>query len=772
MAKDIRVALELDNRQFNRGLDKSKREVQSFGQTSSRVGGIVAGLVSVAAIKSVVDFGDRITNLKNKLLTLNPSAEAVNEQFQRIKQIAVDSRSDLDGVGDLYFRIARAQDELGISSEQTATIVESVSKAITASGLSAQEAQGPLLQLGQALQSGRFQGDELRSILEGLPDVARALAKSLGVPIGQLKELGSQGLITGEVFVDAMAQAKDSIDEAFGRTDVTVGQGLQLISTSFASLVETFGKETGAFTSVAESLEKIAEFVQNLADSTDAMKNFGLAIVSIIGSFLLLRGSFNIINGGFKDLSRSALLSVKGQGEFLKSLKGVAVGTTNAIMRLVGLKDVGKASVTIFGRLSIAARGLVGLLGGPLGLGAAVASVIFALRGLEDVDQIDLVKKISKDGKEATIKAIEAIRIEIEELKKAQDDLTGSFLLDIMNIRESNKEIALLEERIRLLYKQIDDGFVGPPLPKAIAEAREQQKLLEEAANKSKKAILDFMLSIGKEERTPEAFTEALAKLNELFADAKTNEQILEYEKNLRTLYRTFGEKMPKDELTPFEELNKAVGEVTNLQQYNTVLGQIVEQAKLLGINAGQSEELIEKLNEKISKSERIFMVFQDAISSAGMSLGDDLANALVEGESALDSFKNFFKETVKQVIAEAIRLTIVRALINSIFGAFGFDVTFGASSDIASVKKRASGGPVMNNKPYIVGENGPELFVPNNNGSIIPNNRMGGGSTSVTYNIQAVDAPSFQALIARDPDFIHAVASKGANNLPSGRRF
>ena len=229
---------------------------------------------------------------------------------------------------------------------------------------------------------------------------------------------------------------------------------------------------------------------------------------------------------------------------------------------------------------------------------------------------------------------------------------------------------------------------------------------------------------------------------------------------------------MPKDELTTFEELNEAVSNVTNLQQYNTVLGQIIEQAKWLGINAGQSEELIEKLNAKISDSERIFMVFQDAISSAGMSLGDDLANALVEGESALDSFKNFFKETVKEVIAEAIRLTIVRALINSIFGAFGFDVTFGASSDIASVKKRASGGPVMNNKPYIVGENGPELFVPNNNGSIIPNNRMGGGSTSVTYNIQAVDAPSFQALIARDPDFIHAVASKGANNLPSGRRF
>jgi len=123
-------------------------------------------------------------------------------------------------------------------------------------------------------------------------------------------------------------------------------------------------------------------------------------------------------------------------------------------------------------------------------------------------------------------------------------------------------------------------------------------------------------------------------------------------------------------------------------------------------------------------------------------------------------------------MIADTIRLMIVQTALQSIFGFFGYSATFAPSGGISNITKKQFGGPVMNNKPYIVGEDGPELFVPNNNGSIIPNNRMGGGSTNVTYNIQAVDAPSFQALIARDPDFIHAVASKGANNLPSGRRF
>ena len=74
-----------------------------------------------------------------------------------------------------------------------------------------------------------------------------------------------------------------------------------------------------------------------------------------------------------------------------------------------------------------------------------------------------------------------------------------------------------------------------------------------------------------------------------------------------------------------------------------------------------------------------------------------------------------------------------------------------------------ASGGPASSNRSYIVGERGPELFTPASNGIVSPTSALGGGN--VTYNIQAVDAPSFQALIARDPSFIHAVAMAGARN-------
>jgi hypothetical protein len=83
----------------------------------------------------------------------------------------------------------------------------------------------------------------------------------------------------------------------------------------------------------------------------------------------------------------------------------------------------------------------------------------------------------------------------------------------------------------------------------------------------------------------------------------------------------------------------------------------------------------------------------------------------------------------------------------------------------------KAIGGPVNSNTPYLVGEKGPEIFMPRNAGTIIPNNALGSGSTTnVTYHINAVDAPSFRTMLAREPELIYAITQKGASSIPSGR--
>jgi tape measure domain-containing protein len=95
-----------------------------------------------------------------------------------------------------YSSISRATQDLGVSSEQTLRLTETLAKAITISGVSAQSANAAMIQLSQGLSSGTLRGEELNSIMEQTPRVARALAQGLGVGIGALREMGKEGKLT------------------------------------------------------------------------------------------------------------------------------------------------------------------------------------------------------------------------------------------------------------------------------------------------------------------------------------------------------------------------------------------------------------------------------------------------------------------------------------------------------------------------------------------------------------------------------------------------
>ena len=136
------------------------------------------------------------------------------------------------------------------------------------------------------------------------------------------------------------------------------------------------------------------------------------------------------------------------------------------------------------------------------------------------------------------------------------------------------------------------------------------------------------------------------------------------------------------------------------------------------------------------------------------------------------DAFINFaktgklsFKSLINTMMEELLRADF-RRLVAGIGG--------GGSGGLLGGKIipgfLASGGPASSNQAYIVGEQGPELFVPNVNGTVVPNSQISAG-TNITYNIHAVDASSFQALVARDPGFIHAVSEQGRRNLATVRR-
>ncbi len=118
------------------------------------------------------------------------------------KEFGLSNLEAQKGVADLYGRLRPA----GVALGDIETVYNGVNKAALAAGLTNADTSGVFLQLSQALGSGALQGDELRSIMEQMPAVGQAVAKVMGVTVGEVKKLGSDGKITTDIMIKAAAE--------------------------------------------------------------------------------------------------------------------------------------------------------------------------------------------------------------------------------------------------------------------------------------------------------------------------------------------------------------------------------------------------------------------------------------------------------------------------------------------------------------------------------------------------------------------------------------
>ena len=310
----------------------------------------LGALVTVGAARALADIADQATLLRNRLNQVSASQAQTNLLFSKLVQVANTARTPLSQTGDLFFRIARSADSLGISQNEALLATELVSKAISSAGISAAEAAGPLLQLGQALQSGKLQGDELRSILEGLPPVSRALARSLGVPIGALKELGAQGKISSKQVIDAILEAKDVIEQDFGKTTITIGQSVTVLGNSFTRFIDNLNNTTAATSSIGRAIIYLTTFINFLGDNIDlVIAAFQLLLAIPIFRFLttLSRGLFA---AGAN--ARATFEAIQKGGKTAFELFGFWAGRFISFFKKMWVADVGGGVNNVYNKFN------------------------------------------------------------------------------------------------------------------------------------------------------------------------------------------------------------------------------------------------------------------------------------------------------------------------------------------------------------------------------------------------------------------------------------
>ncbi len=205
--------------------DKFNKKLEATGASAGRAGSgidkMVKSLISLAAIKKGIDVTDEFTNTAARLNLINDGLQTQLDLQDKIFAAAGRSKG-------AYTDMARAISKMGIlagenfkSNDELIAFTELVQKSFKIGGASSTEQSSALLQLTQAMSSGRLQGDEFRSIMENAPMIADAVAKFTGKSKGDLKEMSADGVITSDVIKNAMFMATDDINAKFATMPMT-----------------------------------------------------------------------------------------------------------------------------------------------------------------------------------------------------------------------------------------------------------------------------------------------------------------------------------------------------------------------------------------------------------------------------------------------------------------------------------------------------------------------------------------------------------------------
>lgn len=239
-------------RRMSAGMQKLNGAAGALIGTLGKVAAAMGVAFSAVAIKNSAD---EAMNLDNKLRVIYKDDEQGRRAMKdKIFDMANDARGSYTATGDLFYKVARTSETTGLSLDESARLAEIVSKGLSLSGADTGTAEGAILQLGQALSSGVLQGDELHALNEGAGALMQEMAKSMGVKIGDLKEMGKNGELTSDRVARAILASGDEIDRQFATHVPTIGQAMQTISNTWTKTMGDIQDRTNVFGAIAEGL--------------------------------------------------------------------------------------------------------------------------------------------------------------------------------------------------------------------------------------------------------------------------------------------------------------------------------------------------------------------------------------------------------------------------------------------------------------------------------------------------------------------------------------
>ena len=276
MADLATLQIKVDSRQADRatkaldnlGIEAKQvtNETKNLSKGFFGLGNAVRAFVGFQTLRGLKNVSDSVTSLETRLQNVTSTTQEYNRVFDGLFAVA-------QRTGDVFESLTQTYVKLNISLEDSlkettdlVKVTELLSRGFAASGTSAQTAAGATLQLTQGLATNfKAAGQELNSIIEGAPLLAKAIAVELGgKSAADLKKFAEEGRLTSEIFLKALVDAEDSV-KAFD-IPPTIERSIQRIQNEFIKLISQSDSVETASTKIALGFDNIAVSISTLRE--------------------------------------------------------------------------------------------------------------------------------------------------------------------------------------------------------------------------------------------------------------------------------------------------------------------------------------------------------------------------------------------------------------------------------------------------------------------------------------------------------------------------
>ncbi|MCG6541751.1 phage tail tape measure protein [Pseudomonas sp. KSR10] len=326
-----------------RGIDKQLSKIDSaFDRVGLGAGKLtaaaravapaMAALVTIEGLRRARQLSEEFTLLEARVRRLGGGTAEAAVTYARLAEISGRTGVSLADTVKLWESLTGTLQEMGATDAQVVRLAETLQKIGTIGGSSSEEVSSALRQLGQGLAGGVIRAEEFNSVIEGMPELGREIARGLGVPFGELRQLMLDGKLTAEAVLGAIQSRAGDVDREFAKLPRTVDQASNALTTNFGRAVADLDKAIGGSKNLAWLIDKLATGIRLQAgDLTDLER---------LNELTTERAR---LQERYAQADRRTLLSAKERATFEEGLKKLNTDILEIQDRRIGqLKDEGK----------------------------------------------------------------------------------------------------------------------------------------------------------------------------------------------------------------------------------------------------------------------------------------------------------------------------------------------------------------------------------------------------------------------------------------------